>query len=194
VKIFANITLTIFENLVSGVGLLVGEILKRFGSIVDAAAAAFGFLPGVGGRIKDAQAKFHAFADSVNGNIAGVGTTLENLRTQINEVGQQHPKFHVDSNTLSEIAHMHELQRLQIADKKFKITAQIEQSIEQATGPGGGIRRPSGLTSGSGDGTRGGTTINVNKVEAHDYNDFLKQLAAQMRARSGGGVSLAGAS
>lgn len=188
VKLWANVTLTIFRLIVDGVKLMVEAVLAQFGTIVNGAAAAFGWMPKIGPKVKAARDAFNDFSSNVVGNIDAVGDGLKQLQTQINEVGQSHPKFHIDSNTLTEIAHMHELQRLQIADKRFKITATIEQQIDRVTGPGGGIQRPSSLSSGSGGG--GGTTINVNKVEAHDYKDFLRQLANQRRAHSGGGVPL----
>ena len=191
VKLWADTTLTIFQLITSGVGAFVAAVLQQFGTIVDGAAAAFGFLPGIGDKVKAAQTAFHNFADGVNSNIDSVGQLLKDLKSQIDEVGNAHPRFHIDSNTLDEIARMHELQQLQIRDKKFKITVAIEQQIERTVGPGGGMGRPGDLGSGSGAGAGGsgsGALGHVDKMYASDTNDIIRKSDRRRRARAGGGV------
>jgi hypothetical protein len=168
--------------------------IGQFGLLVDGAAAAFGWLPHVGGKFKDAQKAFHGFSDSVINNIDDADRSLQNLQDQINEVGRSHPSFKVDSNTLLVISQMHQLNALKLQDKHLKITTQIEQQIERVTAPGGGIQRPTGL--GSGNGGSGATNrgaINIDTVIATSADDIRRQADKASRQRSGGGVVLAGA-
>lgn len=47
-------------------------ILGFWGMIIDGAAKAFGWIPGLGGKLKSAQKGFHAFRDDVNSTLAGI--------------------------------------------------------------------------------------------------------------------------
>lgn len=192
VKLFANVTLTLLRLIVRGNEAVVVAVLAQFGTIVDAAAAAFGWMPGIGGKVKAAKAAFDDFTSHITGKFNAAADTLKRLQDQINEVGRSHPRFRIDSNTLAEIAHMHELQRLQIADKDFKITAHIEEQIERSTGPGGGMGRPGDLaprTSSDRSGSSG-AGINIQNATFTDARDLSRQAAKWRRGRAGGGVSL----
>ncbi|GIH17066.1 hypothetical protein [Rugosimonospora africana] len=80
----AAITLTPYIlNVGSGFLIAVGQVtravdgivsvtLAGFGLIVNAAATSFGWIPGIGPKLKKAQADFNAFRDSVNGALAGI--------------------------------------------------------------------------------------------------------------------------
>lgn len=191
VKLWADVTLTILRLVVQGVGDLVAAILSQFGTIVDSAAAAFGWMPGIGGKVKAAQAAFHQFTANVTGDINEVGDNLASLQSQIDEVGKSHPKFRIDSNTLELISEMHQLQAFKFKDKNLKITTQIEQQIERVTAPGGGQGHPGDAKLKSGNsGSSAGPQIHVDKMYAGDTNDILRKSGNLARSRAGGGVLL----
>jgi hypothetical protein len=196
VKFFANQTIDFLQFALRGVKEFIKIAIGQFGILVDGAAAAFGWLPKIGGKVKAAKDAFHNFTDSVIGNIDDADRNLQKLQDQINEVGRSHPKFHIDSNTLQVISQMHQLNALKLQDKHLKITAQIEQQIERVTAPGGGMQRPAGLGSGnggSGGGASGRGAINIGTVVATSADDIRRQAEKESRRRSGGGVVLAGA-
>lgn len=192
VKLWANVTITLFRVILRGIKALVTVILSQFTTIVDGAAAAFGWLPGVGGDIKNAQKRFHEFTDGITDGIDTADGALRDLQTQINEVGQKHPRFHIDSNTLDLIAQMHKIDAFRFKDKDFTVTAHFEQEIERVRAPGGGMGRPGDLQSGNSGGGRGGVNINVDKLYTRDTDDLLRKTDSIRRARAGGGVALMG--
>lgn len=53
---------------------LVGVILGTFGAIIHGAATAFGWVPGVGGKLKKADSAFKSFAASVDKTLRGIDT------------------------------------------------------------------------------------------------------------------------
>ena len=193
VKLWANVTITLFRVILKGVKALVTVILSQFTTIVDGAAAAFGWLPGVGGDIKNAQKRFHEFTDGITDGIDTADGALRDLQTQINEVGQKHPRFHIDSNTLDLIKQMHTIDAFKFRDKDFTVTAHFEQEIERVRAPGGGMGRPGDIQSGNSGGGRGGVNINIDKVETRDVDDLLRKTDSIRRGRAGGGVALMGA-
>lgn len=61
-----------FEKLVKGGKVLSAELLRFFGEILDAAVWAFGWIPGIGDKLKTSQAQFKAWAAAVTGEILKV--------------------------------------------------------------------------------------------------------------------------
>lgn len=61
-----------FQSIRNAVAWLVDKILWSFGLIVNGAAWAFGWVPGLGGKLRDAAKAFDNFRDRVNAAIAGV--------------------------------------------------------------------------------------------------------------------------
>ena len=57
-----------------------------FGQLIDGAAQAFGWIPGIGPKLRRAQASFHAFANSVNQALNGIHnrSVSVNVQTRIN--------------------------------------------------------------------------------------------------------------
>lgn len=51
---------------------VVDSFLNLAGAIVHGAANAFGWVPGIGGKLKDAANKFDDFRDSVNASLSGI--------------------------------------------------------------------------------------------------------------------------
>jgi phage-related minor tail protein len=72
----------------TGVRLVVGYYLWFAGMIIDAAAAAFGWIPGIGPKLRSAQEAFHRFKDSVNASLAGINdkTVHVNIVTHAEEI------------------------------------------------------------------------------------------------------------
>lgn len=63
----------LWENTVRPVfGWIVGKWLSVVGAILTGAATAFGWVPGIGPKLKDAAAKFATFKDDVNAELAGI--------------------------------------------------------------------------------------------------------------------------
>lgn len=54
------------------VGKTVGPILQYFSAILDGAVAAFGWIPGIGDKLKTAQKQFETFKKNVNNSLAGI--------------------------------------------------------------------------------------------------------------------------
>lgn len=52
--------------------LLVVALIRSFGKILDAAAQAFGWIPGIGDKLRKSQAEFHKWADSITNEIEGI--------------------------------------------------------------------------------------------------------------------------
>lgn len=63
----------------TGVGIIRGFVadmvvfvLDKLGVLLDGATAALGWIPGIGGKLKDAKAKFHQWVNDVNDDIRGI--------------------------------------------------------------------------------------------------------------------------
>lgn len=69
-----------FKNIVTGAirGVL-DFFLEVAGKFLDAAVVAFGWIPGIGGKLKTAQAEFRNFRDSVNTSLGGIRDKTINL-------------------------------------------------------------------------------------------------------------------
>src|SRR6266498_2804451 len=65
-----------------GVRLMVTAILGYWGLMIHAAATAFGWIPGIGGKLKAADRAFHDWSRSVIGKIKDVENTLRGLGSQ----------------------------------------------------------------------------------------------------------------
>lgn len=186
---WADVILTVLRIAVAGFTVFTKAVFAQLGLVVDAAAAAFGWIPKIGPKIKDAQAAFRQFADGVINNLDRTGDRLKRLQDQIDG----HHVFKVDVNDLEAIKALEALQAFRFKDKTINVTTNMR---ERAVGPGGGIGQPSPNNGGAGGSSgggasRGGDTYNI---QAHDYNDFLRQQQARQRGRAGGGPSLVGSS
>lgn len=177
---WADATLTLWRIVLRGLATFVRGAERELGIFVDAAAAAFGWIPGIGPKIKGAKAAFHEFMSSVSNNLNNAADKLQHFQDRIDGVGHSHPSFKVTAETLAAQRAMEKLQAYRINDKTFTIKGELE--LERVVGPGGGMGRPLGTAGGgSGGGASRGTTVNIGTVQAHDYKDFMTQ--AQRRAR-----------
>lgn len=80
----------------TGVGFIRGFIadmvtfvLDKLGILLDGATAALGWIPGIGGKLKDAKAKFHQWVDDVNADIRGIDkgfTVTGRLKMEVDAV------------------------------------------------------------------------------------------------------------
>jgi phage-related minor tail protein len=61
-RMAATLVKPLWEAFKTGTRLILGFL----GMVIDGAAAAFGWIPGIGPKLKDAAKKFHEFADNVN--------------------------------------------------------------------------------------------------------------------------------
>lgn len=79
--------ITIMNRVVlPGLKLFVNVVLGIFGFIINGAAQAFGWIPGIGPRLKRAAAEFNSFRNSVNSALSGIRsrTVTVNIVTKIN--------------------------------------------------------------------------------------------------------------
>lgn len=58
-------------------------ILEFFGQLLEAAALAFGWIPGIGGKLESARKEFDKFRDKVNNALAGIADQQINLRVSL---------------------------------------------------------------------------------------------------------------
>lgn len=64
---------TVFEKVVFPAFKMLAQVaLMNLGIVIDAAANAFGWVPGLGPKLKSAQKAFHKFADDVNDALNGI--------------------------------------------------------------------------------------------------------------------------
>lgn len=73
----------IAANAVAGFGR---TVINIFGNILDAAATALSWVPGLGPKLRAASDKFKQFRDRANGYLAGIATAV-NIAVQFNVVG-----------------------------------------------------------------------------------------------------------
>lgn len=66
---------------------IIDAFLSLAGTIVHAAAGAFGWIPGIGGKLKGAAKEFDKFRDSVNASLNGVKDKTINLTVRTRSVG-----------------------------------------------------------------------------------------------------------
>lgn len=73
---FRNVVNGAFNGIKSVVGsvirFVVDKVLGFFGTMINAAATAFGWVPGIGPKLKAAAEKFGEFRDSVNASLSGI--------------------------------------------------------------------------------------------------------------------------
>ena len=69
---FRNFWKAVWRDVLAALGWVVGKILGYFGTIIDGAAHAFGWIPGIGGKLKTAAAWFDTFRNRVNSAIGGI--------------------------------------------------------------------------------------------------------------------------
>lgn len=180
--LFADVVLVVLRKLVGSFTLFAQGVLSVFGTIVDGAASAFGWLPGIGGKVKAAQAAFHTFADGVVTDLKRTSDKLQQIQDQID--GKH--VLHITVDDLKAVKQLEALQAFRLKDKT--LTIQVRQELERAVGPGGGMGRPTG--SGDGSAGRPGPLVNIDKAYISDTNDLLRKADDRVRARAGGGVNL----
>ena len=69
--------------ILQGVRFIVGQVLNLFKAIVDGAAKAFGWVPGIGGKLRTAAAAFDRFAAGVIGSLASAQAAVGSLQASL---------------------------------------------------------------------------------------------------------------
>jgi len=70
---FAGVVRSAWNNVIRPTfALIVDTFLGIVGAIIDGAARAFGWIPGIGGKLKNAARSFDSFRDSVNNSLSGI--------------------------------------------------------------------------------------------------------------------------
>ena len=87
IKNFMNWGKTAVNAVVAGFRWLVGRLLGFFGSIVHGAATAFGWIPGLGGKLRAADKAFQNFRDRVNSALGGINGRTVNVGVKFATVG-----------------------------------------------------------------------------------------------------------
>ena len=73
---------------VEGLKAIVGGVLAFFGSIINGAASAFGWIPGIGPKLKTAAKNFDDFQSGVNSNFNGLIHTLQGWQKGLTDTGK----------------------------------------------------------------------------------------------------------
>lgn len=74
---FRKAVSALLRLLIEGFQYAVGFVLSQLGLIINAAATAFGWIPGIGGKLKSAASQFDTFRDNVNRSLDGIQKNLE---------------------------------------------------------------------------------------------------------------------
>lgn len=78
---------------------MMNAFMSVAGVIVDGAAWAFGWIPGIGPKLKSAQAAFHKFRDDVNAALAGITDKDVKVTAHIITVGGEAVQIHDQTGT-----------------------------------------------------------------------------------------------
>lgn len=79
----------LFQASVVGSAVMIRAILGAFDLILAGAATAFGWIPGLGGKLKDASDKFQAFKNRVNAELNGIQDEEVRVTVVYKDVGYQ---------------------------------------------------------------------------------------------------------
>ena len=136
--------ITIVEDVViPGVKILVKVVLGIIGAILDGAAKAFGWIPGLGDKLQSASSAFDAFRDRTNAALSGIKPPAPIT---------VHAQMVWDSASHSLVP------------------------VVGGSSPGSAaLPRPGSAAA------KGGTSITVGTVVAHDYKDFTSQMNNKSR-------------
>ena len=190
-KLWADFELRYLAIVLRATAGFVTAVLSGFGRIVDGAALAFGWLPGIGAKVRAAKAAFDDFTKNIVGNLNTAANKLDGLRAQIDAVGNLHPKIGVTVDDLRAVQELQKLQEFRLRDKT--LTIKVEQQIDRVVGPGGGIGVPLGANTGSPSGSsKAGPSslVSVDKMYVSDVADMLRKTQKQFVSKAGGGVFL----
>lgn len=114
----------------SGVAWMVETFLTLVSTIINGAAKAFGWVPGLGPKLETAAAEFQTFKDNTNASLAKVKTDLEmNVKTAEAELAIARLKFKLDG----------------LKNKSIVVTT-IGRFVNPEQLPGGGRGTAGGLT------------------------------------------------
>jgi TP901 family phage tail tape measure protein len=80
-KTLANAAKSARDAVVGAFRWLALKVLDAFGSIIHGAAKLFGWVPGVGGKLKSASKAFDSFRDRVNASLGGIKDKKVNVNT-----------------------------------------------------------------------------------------------------------------
>lgn len=78
-NVIKSVASGVFQWVRDAIAGMVGGILAKFGSLLDGAVHAFGWIPKIGDALKGAQADFKRWSDSVTNNIRGVGGEIRKI-------------------------------------------------------------------------------------------------------------------
>jgi tape measure domain-containing protein len=98
IKLYATVWLTVAKTVLKAVGWLVGNILDGFGTIISGAAKAFGWVPGIGGKLKTAEKAFGEFTSGVKDKFASAQTRIDGLQTKVDDLGSSKPVIKVTAD------------------------------------------------------------------------------------------------
>lgn len=146
------------------------------GILVNGAAKAFGWVPGLGPKLRKAASDFGVFALKVQNAIDGIDGTI-NIKFKVaNLVTPAKLKDSVtgaDSALPGRVTHGSSLADL------------VGQVQNGTTTTGNGSSSHHTVT---GSAPRAGVSINIGTLQAHDYNDFMKQAQRRKQMAAIGGV------
>lgn len=94
--VFGGTALKVIGGVIGAIGTLIGiwgflldKVLDVFGAIVHGAAAAFGWIPGLGGKLKDARDSFDRFHATVNNTLTTAANQARTAGQKLTDLGDQ---------------------------------------------------------------------------------------------------------
>lgn len=160
--LWADAILTALRILVGAFSLFLKGVIFVFGTIVDAAAAAFGWIPGIGPKVRGAQAEFHKFADNVTSDLDKTARKLQQIQDLIDGI------------------------------KPKSVTVTVNTVERVTGPGGGIGRHATNDANTGGPNSKSGTTINIGTVRTTSTSDLVRHSQRIARQRAGGGVTMVG--
>jgi hypothetical protein len=124
-----NVVLTFAEVWLTEMQVITNIFLTAVGVIINGAADAFGWVPGVGGKLKTAAAAFNGFKDDVNNVFNAAHAKIEGWKTDLNNM----PKKVALKGDISDLTTKLNNAKAQLKDPNLTATrrAQIQANISQ---------------------------------------------------------------
>jgi phage-related protein len=83
---------TVLHNvLLPAINFLWQTFSTVFGNIINGAASAFGWVPGIGGKLREAASRFNEFRDNVNASLAGIQNRTVTVTTVMTSANNPYP-------------------------------------------------------------------------------------------------------
>lgn len=165
---------------IRGFRLLLQVVLRALGLILDAATFAFGWIPGIGDDLKDANAAFDAFSAGVVNDLEKAADKARAMRADIRALGQEATRQ--TENVRALVRSMRDYE----AAKANTLADQAANPAFTDRGDRGDRddRDRNGRNRKAGAGRDDRPMINIERLAPHNYGEFHREVAQRTRQRS----------